>query len=118
MHEYSIISSLFSICLEYLESHNATSIQKVIVSVGERANIEKSLLISAFETLKIEYSALSNAKIAIITQKLLLECNECKHSFHSVENPTCPMCQSTDTYIIKGRDIKLESLELEIDEGA
>lgn len=115
MHEYSIISNLLQTCLEHIESNNAKSLTKVVVSVGQRANIEPSLLESAFEVLKCESNLTRNAKIAIITQELLLECRICKNRFHSLDNPTCQACGSKDTFIAKGRDIMLESLELELD---
>ncbi len=113
MHEYSIISSLIDICFQHLKENNAKSIIEIVVSVGERSNIDRNLLISAFEVLKVEYNELSFAKIAIITENLLLECNNCKHTFHSLDNPICNKCGSKDTTIIKGRDIRLEHLELE-----
>lgn len=115
MHEYSVVASLIEICLQHLQAHNAQSVQTITISVGQRANIEQSLLISAFEVLKTEYSELSQAKIAIITEKLTLECKDCDYSFCSLDNPICPNCQSTNTHIVAGRDIKLENLELEIE---
>lgn len=114
MHEYSVVSSLIEIVLQEAQNHNADSIIEIVVSVGERANIEKSLLISAFEVLKVEYKQLYHTKIAIITEKLLLECVDCAMSFYSLNNPTCPFCGSKNTIITQGRDIKLEKLELEI----
>ncbi len=113
MHEYSIISSLIDMCFQHLQENNAKKVIEITISVGERSNIDKNLLISAFEVLKSEYNELSCTKIAIITENLLLECNDCKHTFHSLDNPICPKCDKKNTTIIKGRDIKLERIELE-----
>lgn len=49
MHEYSIVASLLDLCLTHLQEHNAAKVQNIVVSVGERSNIDKSLLQSAFE---------------------------------------------------------------------
>ncbi|RDU71568.1 hydrogenase/urease nickel incorporation protein HypA [Helicobacter aurati] len=114
MHEYSLVASLIELVLQELDRHNADFVSKIIVSVGERANIEKTLLISAFDILKTEYKSLSECKIDIITEQLLLECRDCQKSFHSLNDPNCPFCNSKDTIIISGREIKLEKLELEI----
>lgn len=116
MHEYSVVSALLESCLEIMTQNNAKRVLKVIVSVGERANIDKTLLESAFDVLKIEYDCLSEAKIDIITQKLMLKCAICGSEFHSLSEPKCPKCASLDTFIQSGRDILLESLELEIKE--
>ncbi len=112
MHEYSVVQSLLQICLSYLEENSATSVTRIVVSIGQRANMDRTLFISAFEILKDEYKALHKAKMDIITKELLLECRVCKNVFHSIENPTCT-CGSKDTHIVQGRDVMLESLELE-----
>ena len=52
MHEYSIVASLLELCLTHLQEHNAAKVQNIVVSVGERLNIDKSLLQSAFEVLQ------------------------------------------------------------------
>lgn len=114
MHEYSIVASLIEIMLDEIYKHNADFASEVVVSVGERANIEKTLLISAFDILKTEHKSLCECKITIIMEELLLECQICKKSFHSINNPNCPFCASQNTTIIAGREIRLEKLELEI----
>lgn len=113
MHEYSVVASLVELCLTHLKEQNAQNVENIIVSVGERANIDKQLLQSAFEVLQVEYEPLKNTILTIITEELLLECRDCKATFRSLDNPTCPQCKSKNTYIVKGRDIKLERLELE-----
>lgn len=113
MHEYSVVASLIELCLEHLKEQNAQNVQNIVVSVGERANIDKQLLQSAFEILQVEYESLKNATLTLTSEELLLECKDCHFTFHSLDNPTCPQCNSKNTYITKGRDIKLERLELE-----
>ncbi|STQ87018.1 hydrogenase/urease nickel incorporation protein HypA [Helicobacter muridarum] len=114
MHEYSIVASLIEIMLDEVYKHNADFVSEVVVSVGERANIEKTLLVSAFDVLKTEYKSLCECKITIIMEQLLLECQDCNKSFHSLNSPDCPFCESQNTTIIAGREIRLEKLELEI----
>lgn len=113
MHEYSVVSSLIELCLTHLNKHNAKNVKNIVVSIGERANIDKQLLQSAFEVLQVEYEFLKDATLTLTTEKLLLECRDCNYIFHSLDNPTCPQCNSKNTHITKGRDIRLEQLELE-----
>lgn len=115
MHEYSIIASLLELCLTHLQEHNATKVQNIVVSVGERSNIDKNLLQSAFEVLQTEYDSIKDATLTLTIEKILLECKDCKSTFHSLDNPACPKCESKNTHIIQGRDIRLESLSLEAD---
>lgn len=116
MHEYSVVSSLIDLCLTHLKDNGAQNVQNIVVSVGERANIDKQLLQSAFEVLQVEYEQLKNTTLTLTTETLLLECRDCHSTFHSLDNPTCPKCNGKNTYISKGRDIKLERLELETNE--
>lgn len=115
MHEYSIVASLLELCLTHLQEHNAAKVQNIVVSVGERANIDKSLLQSAFEVLQTEYDSIKDATLTLTIEKILLECKDCKSTFHSLDNPACPKCNSKNTHITQGRDIRLESLSLEAD---
>ena len=114
MHEYSVVASLIDIVLAEAKRQGADSVLKAIVSVGQRSNIEKTLLVSAFEALKVEYEILEKAEIVIITEEILFSCKDCDHSFHSLQSPICPLCGSKNTEIVKGREIRLESLELEL----
>ena len=115
MHEYSIVASLLELCLTHLQEHNAAKVQNIVVSVGERSNIDKNLLQSAFEVLQTEYDSIKDATLTLTIEKILLECKDCKSTFHSLDNPACPKCESKNTHIIQGRDIRLESLSLEAD---
>lgn len=115
MHEYSIVASLLELCLTHLQEHNAAKVQNIVVSVGERSNIDKNLLQSAFEVLQTEYDSIKDATLTLTIEKILLECKDCKSTFHSLDNPACPKCNSKNTHIIQGRDIRLESLSLEAD---
>lgn len=116
MHEYSIVASLLELCLTHLQEHDAARVQNIVVSVGERSNIDKSLLQSAFEVLQVEYDSIKDATLTLTTEKLLLECKDCKNTFHSLDNPACPNCNSKNTHITQGRDIRLEQLSLESNE--
>lgn len=114
MHEYSVVAALLESCLSHIESNNAKSATKITISIGERANIDKTLLESAFNILKDEYTQFSHTTIDIKIKELLLQCRACGGVFHSLTNPVCPFCHSKDTFIAQGRDIMLESLELEM----
>lgn len=116
MHEYSVVASLLDLCLIHLQERNAVKVENIVVSVGERANIDKSLLQSAFEILQVEYDSIKDATLTLTTEKLLLECKDCENTFHNLDDPTCPNCKSKNTHITQGRDIRLEQLSLATDE--
>ncbi|PAF49006.1 hypothetical protein BKH43_07375 [Helicobacter sp. 13S00401-1] len=122
MHEYSIASHLLSLCEENFEQALKDSapstlekayISKIVVSIGERSNIEPKLLESAFSILKVESACTKDSILELTKIPLSLKCKECGFTFHSTTSPLCPNCHSTNTDIVDGREIRLEKLEIE-----
>ncbi|PAF42261.1 hydrogenase/urease nickel incorporation protein HypA [Helicobacter sp. 11S03491-1] len=114
MHEYSVVSSLIDLCEEHAGKNNATRIEKVIVGIGERSGMDKSLFISAFETFREESPVCKNAILDIIEEKIELKCKDCNYTFmpENMDYGICPKCQGKNLEIIKGREMHLLSLEM------
>ncbi|PAF44967.1 hydrogenase maturation nickel metallochaperone HypA [Helicobacter sp. 11S02629-2] len=123
MHEYSIASHLLSLCEENFEKalkdndlnplDTKAYISKIVVSIGERSNIEPKLLESAFSILQVESPCTKDSILEIIRVPLSFKCETCGHSFYSSTSPLCPNCNSSHTQIVDGREIRLEKLEIE-----
>lgn len=114
MHEYSVVASLIELCEQNAKKYNAVEIQKVVVSIGERSGMDKSLFISAFETFREESNICKNSLLEIIDQPIVLECQDCKHTFDAPKDEygICEKCKSSQVKIIKGTEMFLMNLEL------
>lgn len=114
MHEYSVVASLIDLCEENAKKHNAKEIQKVIVAIGERSGMDKSLFISAFETFREESIFCKNSVLEILDEKVELECRDCGAIFFPKEFSygECIKCGGNHLEIIKGKEMYLMSLEL------
>lgn len=114
MHEYSVVSSLIELCEEHAQKNNAIKIEKIIVGIGQRSGMDKSLFLSAFETFKEESNVCKEAILDIIDEKVELTCNECGYVFipNGIEYGICPKCKSSNLHITKGREMNLLSLEM------
>lgn len=120
MHEYSVVSSLLELCeknvKEYENSHNTQDIKvlKVIVGIGERSGMDKSLFMSAFEGFKAESKICKDADLEIIEEKIELECKDCHHQFTPKElcYTFCLKCGGKNVKVIKGEEMLLLRLEL------
>ncbi|MCE3037954.1 hydrogenase/urease nickel incorporation protein HypA [Helicobacter anatolicus] len=114
MHEYSVVASLIELCEENAKKHHAKEIKKIVVSIGVRSGMDKSLFISAFETFREESIFCKDSLLEIIDQCVVLECKGCKHQFETqeMEYGICPKCQENDLQIIKGTEMFLMNLEL------
>ncbi|TLD88268.1 MULTISPECIES: hydrogenase/urease nickel incorporation protein HypA [Helicobacter] len=118
MHEYSIVASLIQMCESHAKEHNAASIAKVCIAVGERSGVDSALVKSAFETFRLESPLCKNANIEIEYQPVVLHCQSCERDF-SGENltySTCPFCRSQQVIITQGRELHLLNLELDIED--
>ena len=116
MHEYSIVASLIQMCESHAKGHNAASIAKVCIAVGERSGVDSALVKSAFETFRLDSPLCQNTILEIQSQSVELECRDCGHYFQAqnLTYSTCPQCQSHNVIIAKGKELHLLSLELDI----
>ncbi|BCZ19029.1 Hydrogenase nickel incorporation protein HypA [Helicobacter sp. NHP19-012] len=114
MHEYSVVSSLMDLCETHAKKHNATKIERVVVSIGERCGMDKQLFMSAFETFKEELDICKEAILEIVDEKVELECLECKQTYvpPNLEYGVCGHCGSQKVRLSKGTQMQLLSLEM------
>ncbi len=114
MHEYSVVASLIELCEENARKHNSKEVSKIIISIGERAGMDKSLFLSAFEGFREESDICKNAELEIKDEKIALKCKACAHEFEpeNLNYGICPKCQNTNLDIIRGNEMLLLSLEL------
>ncbi|PAF48491.1 hydrogenase maturation nickel metallochaperone HypA [Helicobacter sp. 12S02634-8] len=120
MHEYSVVSSLLQLCEEHVHKNNASRVEKIVVGIGERSGMDKSLFISAFETFREESPVCKDAILEIIEEKVELECKDCHTRFspQGIEYGICPECKGSHIEIIKGRQMHLLTLEMIGDDGS
>ncbi|MEJ5172307.1 MAG: hydrogenase maturation nickel metallochaperone HypA [Hydrogenothermaceae bacterium] len=114
MHEFSIVQSLLELIEKNVKENNGKAVSKVVVEIGKMSGVEPHLLEVAFNTFK-ENTVAHNAEFVVEIQEVMCLCKSCNKQF-IVENYDflCPFCQSLDFYVIKGRDMFLKSLEIEV----
>ncbi|CAM2749469.1 hydrogenase/urease nickel incorporation protein HypA [Helicobacter felis] len=113
MHEYSVVSSLMDLCEAHARKHNATKIERVVVSIGERCAMDKHLFMSAFETFKEELEICKDAILDIVEEKVELTCLACGHVFvpERLDYGACERCKGA-VRMSKGTEMKLLTLEM------
>ncbi len=114
MHEYSVVASLMELCEQYVQSHNAQKVVRVVVEIGERSGVNADLFRSAFENYK-EGGICAQSSLEIKITPITIACKACEQVFqpNHLEYGNCIYCQSTHTYIKEGNEMKLLTLELE-----
>ncbi|GAA8431242.1 hydrogenase/urease nickel incorporation protein HypA [Helicobacter pylori] len=114
MHEYSVVSSLIALCEEHAKKNQAHKIERVVVGIGERSAMDKSLFVSAFETFREESLVCKDAILDIVDEKVELECKDCLHVFkpNMLDYGVCEKCHSKNVVITQGNEMRLLSLEM------
>jgi|SRR5579862_4183421 len=118
MHEFSVARSLMNQVHAIARRENATHLTSIALSVGEFSGIDPDLLRSALEMLGTEGIAV-DVELKINRVPLTARCSACDDVF-AVPNYrfVCPSCRSTETRIVSGEEIILESVTLECEREA
>jgi len=114
MHEMSIARNLLEICLKMADEKKAKAIKSIQISVGILTNIEPHYLETAFNQIKQD-SIARKADLIISVCDLEGVCKQCGQEFRSSDySIACSQCKSHDIEILRGKDMMIDSMELEI----
>jgi len=112
MHEYSIAYDLYATSRKTAIENNASQVKKVSVELGKMAMVNPEQVAFLFDAIK------ENDPLFTAT---LLECEEvlpqtrCSCGYSGQEIFVCPMCGALPE-LVKGREIVVTSVELEVDD--
>lgn len=112
MHELSIVLEIVNIAKkEFLKSNN-NKIDLIELEIGALSGVELRALEYAWEpAVKDTVLEYSNKKINFIEGEA--KCNNCKNTFSlSTMYDTCPLCDSFLKEIIKGKELRVKSIEV------
>jgi hydrogenase nickel incorporation protein HypA/HybF len=113
MHEQSIVQSLLALALENAEREKAARIVKINLVVGELSGVVDESVEFYFNFLRKDTLA-AEAVLVFKRVPARLRCRKCKIEF-TAENMDfrCPQCKEPQVEIIGGRELYIESLEVE-----
>lgn len=118
MHEFSIMQSVMSSVEEVAKAHNARRIEAINLRIGEMREVVEDSLSFAFEVLK-EGTLAESAELHVETVRPFSECFECHKQFeHERTDLRCPFCGSSLTKQLKGHELDIASVELDIPENS
>jgi len=113
MHELAIASQILGIALKRGEQVGAGKIVSVRVKIGQFTAVEPDSLRFCFAALT-GATAADGAALEIEEVPLTAECAVCRGSFAPTQMRfTCPECGSREVTITGGRELDIESMEVE-----
>jgi len=112
MHELSVAIGIVNIAKKETEKANKNKVELIELEIGSLSGVELDSLDYVWDV-AVKGTVLENAikKIDFIEAEAL--CLECKTTF-KVENvyDNCPTCKSYFKDIIKGKELRVKSLEV------
>ncbi len=113
MHEQSIVESLLAVAVEHAVKAKASKILRIYVVAGEFSGVVDESMEFYFSFLRKNTLA-EEAKLFFMHTPAQLRCRQCglvfapeKLDFH------CPDCKQEQVDIVSGRELYIESLEIE-----
>jgi hydrogenase nickel incorporation protein HypA/HybF len=113
MHEQSIVESILALALENAAKAKASKIRRIYLVVGELSGVVEEAVEFYFSFLTKETIA-AGASLFFTRIPAQLRCRNCDTVFSPEKlNFHCPNCQEQQVEIVSGRELYIESLEVE-----
>lgn len=116
MHELGIMTGVLDAVCNSAKEAGALSVSTISLSVGEMTECVQDALVFSFEALQelSEYSLCAHAKLEVNIIAPKSVCLECGEEFeHDRFHLLCPACGSFATQLTAGREMQIDSIEIE-----
>ena len=113
MHELAITQSMFDLVLEQAERAGAKKVRKINLVIGEMTGVVEDCVRFYFDFLS-KGTLAEKAALSFVMVPPKARCRGCGKAFELKEfNWTCPYCQGNGMEIIAGKELFVESIEVE-----
>jgi hydrogenase nickel incorporation protein HypA/HybF len=113
VHELSLIASVFDVLEEQAREHGAARVTRVVLRIGVMSGVVPDLLESAFEIYKRGTLA-ESARLEIVRVPVRVRCPDCGgESMREDSDFSCTACGSRRVEIVEGRELIVETIDLE-----
>lgn len=113
MHELYVAQNLLEAAEKAAREHNAAKITSIRLIIGEWSGIEFEALSFCLKVAG-KGTLAEDAVVEIESPKLKCRCRECGLEFEPEQQRfACAECGSPETEVISGREIQIESIDLE-----
>ena len=112
MHELSIALQIAEIIEDESHKAGAHSVSKVELEIGSLSGIEPSALELAVPE-AFKNTMMAHAEVVYHYIEARAVCQSCCNEFDPADHfKICPFCNSMETYLLKGKELKIKSFEI------
>ena len=113
MHEFSLMTGVLSAVEESAREYKASKVVEIKLVIGEMSEVFEDAMHFAFETLT-PGTMVEGARLTITKVSPKSRCLECGYEFeHTRFKFACPECDSLATELLAGKELHIESMEIE-----
>ena len=113
MHELSITENILRIALAQAQAHQAHRVKAVRLKVGEWSAVVPDC-VEFYFALIAQGTIAEQARLEIEVVPLRARCRKCHHEFDpKTASFACPQCGSSEIALESGRELEVESIEVE-----
>ena len=110
----SIVSGVLDAVTQSAKEVGAEKVLAITLRIGDMTEVIDEALSFAFEALT-EGTMCEGAKLDVIKVAPRSLCFECGEKFdHDRFHRVCPQCGSYETHLLQGRELSIESIEVEL----
>ena len=114
MHELSIVQSVVTSVTDWLNERPPVKVHTVTLCVGALSGVVEGALQFGYE-IATQGTPLAGSKLEVREQPVVIYCATCKEQVElaGVQSFRCPRCGTPSADIRKGRELEIESLEID-----
>ena len=114
MHELSIVQSVVTTVTEAMASQPPVKIRSVRLKVGALSGVVEGALQFGYE-IATEGTILAGSRLVVANQPVVIFCKQCGElrQLDGVQSFRCPVCNTPSGDIRQGRELEIESVEVE-----
>lgn len=113
MHELAITQNMLDLVLEHAQKAGAREVSRINLVIGEMTGIVEECVQFHFKFLG-KGTIAEKAALSFTTVPMKVRCRGCGKSFELEESDSaCPDCQGNSLEIIAGKELFVESIEVD-----
>lgn len=118
MHELSIAHSLVETAVEAAEKAGATRVTRVQLRLGALSGVVRNALEFGYE-ITTRGTLLEGSELVIEELPVIVDCDAChtQTTLHDMQGFACPACGAPGPRMIQGRELELQSIEIDVDDA-
>ena len=119
MHELSIAHSLVESAVDAAEKAGARRVTRVLLRLGALSGVVRNALEFGYE-ITTQGTLLEGSELVIEELPVIVDCDVChsQTTLHDLQGFACPACGAPGPRMIQGRELELQSIEIDVDDTA